>query len=76
MECCQALVATDPVTSVLTIAYYHIEEYMQKHWDTLFLSSVKDEAAEVLLTYISMDAFSSGLCYHIDDFSRRLVDNP
>lgn len=31
VECCQGIVAIDPATSVVTIAYYDIEEYMQKH---------------------------------------------
>lgn len=76
VECCQGLVAIDPVTSVVKIAYCDIEEYMQKHWDTLFSPDVKIELAEVLLVYLLMDAFLSGLCYHVDDFSRRLQNYP
>ena len=33
---------------------------------------MKIELAEVLLAYLFMNAFLSGLCYHVDDFSRRL----
>ena len=76
VECCQGLVAINPVTSVVTIAYCDIEEYMQKHWDTLSSPIVKIKLAKVLLAYLSMNAFQSGLCDHVDEFSRRLKDYP
>ena len=74
--CYQGLIAIDPVISVVTIPYWEIEQHMQKHWDTLLLPSVKRKLAEMLLAYISMEAFSSCLSCHIDDFSRRLGEYP
>ena len=76
VECCQGLVSIDPETSVVTIAYCDIEEYMRKHWDTIFPLSVKIKHARVLLTYLLMDTFLSGPCYNSDDFSRRLEHYP
>ena len=76
VECCQGLVAIDPETSIVTIAYYDIEEYLQKHWATIFPPKVKIKLVEVLLTYLLMDTFLSGPCDHGDEFSRRLGQYP
>lgn len=76
VECCQGLITIDPETSVVTIASCDIEEYMQKHWATIFPPNVKMKLVEVLLAYLSMDIFRSGLCDHVDEFSSRLGHYP
>ena len=76
VECCQGLVAIDPETSVVTIAYCDIEEYMQKHWATIFPPDMKIKIVEILLAYLLMDTFLSGLYDDADEFSRRLEHYP
>ena len=76
VECCQGLVAIDPVTSVVTIACYDIDEYLRNHWDTVYAPSVKVQLTKVLLAYLSLDAFLSGPCYDKKDFKKRLEDYP
>ena len=76
MECCQGLIAIDPVTSVVTIACYDIEEYIRNHGDTVFAPSVKVQLTKVLLAYLSLDAFLSGPCFDKKDFKSRLEEYP
>ena len=76
VESGQGLVAIDPVTSVVTIPCYDIEEYLRDHWDNVFAPSVKVQLTKALLAYLSLDAFVSGPCYDKKDFNRRLGDYP
>ena len=73
-DCCQGLVAIDPVTSSVTIADFDIADYMRKHCDTLLSTNVKIKLARILLAYLQFDASQSGICCYAYDFDQGFED--
>ncbi|KAF6228937.1 hypothetical protein HO133_007049 [Letharia lupina] len=74
--CCMGLNAMDPVIRVVTLAHFDIAKYMQTHRGVLFSWKGKLMLANITLAYLSLEAFSTGLCRQADAFTRRLEAYP
>lgn len=73
VECCMGLVAVDPVTSIVTLAHYDIEQHMRMRWNDVFTRCPEDvRLARWCMAYISLATFSSGPCYEAKALGRRL----
>lgn len=76
IECCMGLVTVDPVTKLMKLAHFDIEQYMQTHRENLFSWKDKLMLANITLAYLSMDAFSLGPFRQASKFIGRLEEYP
>ena len=73
VECCLGLVSLDPVTKVISLAHYDIEQHLQRQWTSLFAGYLgKGDLTNWCIAYISLNAFSNGPCLEVHELSERL----
>lgn len=76
-ECCMGLVAIDPVSRIVTLAQYDIEQHLRTRWNDVFPRYAETaRLAKCCMAYISLAAFSTGPCCEAEAFSRRLEQYP
>lgn len=68
---CAGLVTIDEESSVIRLVHYTAQEYFERTRDILF-PTAEIEIATICVTYLSFNAFKSGICHTDDEFEERL----
>ena len=75
LSVCAGLVTVDEESDVIRLVHYTTQEYFERNWTSWFPNAQKD-IRMVCVTYLSFDAFNTGLCPTDEDFEIRLHSNP
>ncbi|KAF2867352.1 ankyrin repeat-containing domain protein [Massariosphaeria phaeospora] len=71
---CAGLVVIDPESAIIRLVHYTAQEYFERISDTWALGA-RLHIATVCLTYLTFNAFESGICTTHEDFEERLQRN-
>jgi len=70
VEYCLGLVQIDPDSSIIRLVHFTLQEYFERHSQSLFPNGHSD-IAQACLTYLCLDAFSSGPCLSDEEYEHR-----
>ncbi|KAB8238207.1 uncharacterized protein BDW43DRAFT_321254 [Aspergillus alliaceus] len=68
-------VTADPSDNIIRLGHYKAQEYFERTWTRRFLDPPKD-IASICVTYLSFDAFLSGICLSDAEYEARLEEYP
>jgi ankyrin repeat protein len=72
---CGGLVTIDEESDVIRLVHYTVQQYFERTRGTWFPGSQAD-ITDACLTYLSFDAFESGICANGTQFEARVQSNP
>jgi hypothetical protein len=70
---CAGLVTVDKKSSIIRLVHYTTQEYFERAQGRWFPDAER-EVAETCITYLSFDAFNSGVCTTSEEFQARLEE--
>ncbi|KAI3337266.1 hypothetical protein HD806DRAFT_518169 [Xylariaceae sp. AK1471] len=73
-SCC-GLVTIDEQNDIIRLVHYTTQEYFDRT-RTLWFPFAESEVAKTCVTYLSFDAFGSGMCENDPEFEQRLLSYP
>lgn len=71
LSVCAGLVTVDEESGIIRLVHYTAQEYFERTWRRWF-PNVESDITTACATYLSFDAFQSGLCRTNDEFEERL----
>jgi ankyrin repeat protein len=75
LNVCAGLVTIDEESDIVRLIHYTTQEYFERTWQFWFRCAQK-EITETCLSYLSLDALSTGPCLTDEAFEDRLRSNP
>ena len=71
---CAGLVTVDKESDIVRLAHYTTQEYFERTWTSWFPNAQTD-ITSACVTYLSFDAFETGICQTDEAFEERLRSN-